>query len=281
MIKNKSAQTTSNSSSMKTTIISFLACTLLLISCGVPQADYDKLKEENEKLKRQVEECQLNASELLESAQLDYERLEYKRSKRLLENLLSKYPKSKEKRKAKKLLAKVEDALEATEKALEKDKLIEESNNVLAQMRKRVDPKQGVTFYTDKSSPQDKTISALHIYAGSKEKSKPWMGLAVNHFSKDGWLHIQKVMINADGKIFNIQSEKPDDFKAKKESGGFREWIDHVVTQEDMQMIQTIASGDNVILTLIGKDISDKRAVTPAEKKAIQNVLEVYKILGG
>lgn len=250
-----------------------------LISCGVPQEEYDKLKKENELLKEKVEDCQLEAPELLEKASLLYELIDYKRSKQLLAFLDHKYPDTEENEKGKELLVKVEKKLQLTQKALEVDELVKNSNAILGQMRKKV--VKGVTFYTDKSSSRDPESNSLHLYAGNTESSKPWIGIGINRFSTKEWLHIQKVMINADGTVFNIEEERPDEFKEKKELKGYREWVDRALQKEEVESIKLIADSDEAILTLIGKEISEKRTITTAEKKAMQRIIKVYEILGG
>lgn len=266
---------------MRKAVLISISVVISMSSCGVSQEEYEKLKSENEELKKQVEECNLQAEEMLSLAKISYERLEYKKSHKLLQLIQAKYPNTKEARRSIGLLEKVEKDLAATQKALEKDKLIEESNLLLGEMKKRFDEKSGATFYTDKSFSENSNVNSVYLYAGRKKKSKPWLGIAINRFSKDDWLHTQKVMFNVDGTIFNINEEKPDDFKERKEPDGYREWIDRVVSEHELELIKKIASSEEVTLTLIGSEVSEKRTMTSAEKEAIKNVLNVYTILGG
>ncbi|UZO80515.1 hypothetical protein NBT05_16385 [Aquimarina sp. ERC-38] len=266
---------------MKQMLLIPISVFIVVSSCGVSQEEYEKLKKENELLKNQIEECNLEVSEMLSLAKISYERLEYKKSSQLLELIIAKYPNSKEADQSAVLLKKVEKDLAATQRALEKDKLIEESNLLLGEMNKRIDEASGATFYTDKAFAGNGKANSVYLYAGSKKRSKPWLGLAINRFSKDNWLHTQKVMFNVDGTIYNINEEVPDDFKERKESDGYREWIDRVVGEQEFELIKKITTSEQVTLTLIGSEVSEKRIMTPAEKEAIKNVLNVYTILGG
>ncbi|WP_128755309.1 hypothetical protein [Aquimarina sediminis] len=254
---------------------------LILTSCGIPQADFDKLKEENKKLKKEIAECQLTPSQILEQANEYNDALDYSKSKNRLLVLLDKYPNSREAKKGKSLLKKVEKEIIETQKALDKDKLKEDNNEdykkALAKMKKKYDVDNEVTWYSDKSSTQLNNQNFVQTYIGKKEKRKPWLGLSINYFTKKEWLFIQRMEVDVDGKIFEIEEDTPGEFKSKEESGGKREWLDRIIKDFDMPMIKAMASGKTIKIKYVGKDDIDSRTLSKVEKKAIQNVLLAYE----
>ncbi len=267
---------------------------LLAASCGVPQADFDKLKEENEKLKKEIAECELTPAQILEQAKEYYDALDYAKSRDKLKVLLKKYPNSNEGKKAKNLLRQVEEDMLGNVKKQDKKETSEEEENdegeehyernkkALAKMKKKYDLNNDVTWYTDKSSEKFKNINnSIQIYVGKKEDRKPWIGLSINHFTKKNWLFIKQFVITADGKVFTLEEKKPGEFNAKEESGGKREWLDRVMKKEDLPMIKKIAKSKNAKIKLVGKEKTSERKITSVEKKAFQNVLNAYEALGG
>ncbi len=276
---------------------------LFVIGCGVPQADFDTLKEENEKLKKEIAECQLTPSEILEQAEQYREKKDYAKSRDFLKTLISKYTFTNEGKKAKSLLKKVEKDIietartpnkentenkeeekEEAETEVAEEEISEarrkENEKAISKMKKKYDINDHVTWYSDKSSIQSATKNYIQTYVGKKEK-KPWLGLSINYFTKKKWLHIERIEINAGGEIFEITEDTPGEFKEKEESGGKREWLDRVIKKKDILMIKKIASSKTTKLKFVGKDNVYKRTVSKTERKAIQNVLAAYTALGG
>ncbi|GGX21368.1 hypothetical protein [Aquimarina muelleri] len=268
---------------MKTSLLFNIIILIVLVSCGVPQADFDKLKQENEKLKNEIAECQLTPSQIFEQANEYYDALEYLKSKDRLISLIDKYPNSKETKKGKGLLKKVEKEIIETSKALEKDQLKENNNedykNAISKMKKKYDVDNEVTWYSDKSSNYTNDQNYIQTYIGKKEKRKPWLALSINYFAKNDWLFIQRIEIIVDGKTFEIEEYTPGEFNSKEESEGKREWIDRVIKGLDMPMIKAIASGKTIKIKFVGKDDLDTRTISKQEKKAIKNVLEAFEAL--
>ena len=268
---------------MKKNILLTILSLSILVSCGIPQADFDKLKEENKKLKKEIAECQLTASQILEQANEYYDALEYIKSKDRLITLIDKYPNSRETKKGKDLLEKVEKEIIETSKALEKDQLKENNNEdykkAISKMKKKYDVGNEVTWYSDKSSNYSNDQNYIQTYIGKKEKRKPWLALSINYFTKKDWLFIQRVEIIVDEKTFEIEEYTPGEFNSKEESEGKREWIDRVIKGLDMPMIKAIVSGKKAEIKFVGKDDLDTRTISKEEKESIKNVLEAFEAL--
>ncbi|MBQ4822232.1 hypothetical protein [Aquimarina sp. MMG016] len=272
---------------MKKSIPIYTLILLFIIGCGIPEAEYNKLKKENEKLKQEIAECQLTSSQLYEQATGYYDKADYLSSRKKLKTLIKKYPSSKESKKGKKFLKKVEKNIIATrhgEEVEEKEeKKISEKDykKALSKLKKKYDVANDVTWYSDKYSPKKNSINALYAYIGKKEKKKPWLAMVINHFSKKEWLYIQEIIITADGEVFTMEEEKPGDFKALAESGGTREWFDKVADDEDIFMMQAIASSKKCKIKYIGKEKKEERTISSKEKRALKNVLKAYEAMGG
>ncbi|MDY8138593.1 hypothetical protein [Aquimarina sp. 2201CG5-10] len=270
---------------MKNNLLFNILIALIMVGCGVPQADYDKLKEENEKLKKEISECQLTPNQILDQANDYYDGLDYEKSKSRLIALVEKYPNSKEAKKGKKLLKKIEKEIIEAKKADDKDKLAApntpEYKRAISKMNKKYDVENEVTWYSDKSTSRQHNVNSFYTYIGKKDKRKPWLALVINHFSKKEWLFIQEIVIDADGKIFTLEEENPGEFKALAESGGTREWLDRVIKIEDLDLINAVASSKKTKIKFIGKEENDERIISRTEKKALKNVLTAFEILGG
>lgn len=264
-----------------------------LVSCGIPQAEYDTLKKENELLKEEIAECSLTPAELFEQANTFYDTEEYIASRKKLKTLLTKYVDSKEAKKGKYFLKKVENKI--LETARSKNKQAEsipeeeettvamsdqEIEKALAKMKKKYDIDNDVTWYTDKTSTKLNTKNYIQAYIGKKEK-KPWLGLTINYFSKKKWLHTERIEITVDGKTFEINENDPDEFKEKEESGGKREWLDRVIKSEDIRLTQKIASSKTAKIKFVGEDDIYSRTISKTEKKSLKNVLNAFEALGG
>jgi predicted negative regulator of RcsB-dependent stress response len=70
---------------MKKYILYTLVSTFIFTSCGVPQEDFEKLKQ-------QLEECQYGAGKLLSKATTYFDRNEYENCKKEINTLLEKHP---------------------------------------------------------------------------------------------------------------------------------------------------------------------------------------------
>lgn len=253
---------------------------ILFFSCGVPQKEFDLLKEENERLNIELAECQLNPSQIFAQASELYNGLEFSKSKDKLVLLIKKYPNSRETKRGKRLLKKVQKEILKTNRSKKKEEKEDSSDDALSMMSKKYDVAKEVIWYTDKSSRKFYNEDSFYIYIGKKEGKKPWLGLSINNFSKSRkWLFIRKITINIDGAIYILDEENPGDFKAKEEIDGYREWFDRILKSDDIDMIRGIATGKVIKVELIGKKRTVKRTLTTQQKKAVQNVINAYNVL--
>jgi hypothetical protein len=84
--------------------------TLIITSCGIPQDEYNRLQTENEKLKKELDECQNGEERLIAIVEKSYLEKDYVLARQSIEKLNEKHPHSLKINEFKKLLEKIEKA---------------------------------------------------------------------------------------------------------------------------------------------------------------------------
>ena len=107
-------------------IIFGIAMLSIIVSCGVPQADYDKLKTENKQLKIQIDECKYGADKLIAEIEKAYSEKNYSLAKNDIKLLYEKHPESPKNKEFKNLLP----IIEKEELAEQKRKAAEEKERI-------------------------------------------------------------------------------------------------------------------------------------------------------
>src|SRR5690554_192845 len=82
----------------------------IMTSCGVPQADYDKVVAENERLKTEIEECMHGADKLVANVEKAYAEKDYITAKKNIALLYEKHPESPKNKEFKELSKTIEKA---------------------------------------------------------------------------------------------------------------------------------------------------------------------------
>ncbi len=279
---------------MKVIVFSILSV-FLLTSCGPSQDDYEKLKKEYEeikaenkslyieidKYKKEIEELKFGAKKLLSIGINHFQKKNYKSAKSTFEMLLQKHPNEKEAKQAEKYIAKAIFKIKELEKvkAAKKAKKEREEKERIAQATKRMskeyDELEGITWYKDLSTHPYET--SFHLYFGKKKAGSPWLRLKIRYYSDD-WLFIKSFFVVADGKRF----EKNDvNFERDHGSGAIWEWYDENVSKSDIEMIKAIIESNKATIRFIGNQYHRDHKITKKEKRALQNVIDAFKALGG
>lgn len=81
---------------------------LFLTSCGVPQSEFDKLKDENEKLTSELDECKFGAEKLIGAIDKAYNDKNYTLAKNNIIDLADRHPESPKNKEYKELLLVIE-----------------------------------------------------------------------------------------------------------------------------------------------------------------------------
>ena len=198
-------------------------------SCGVPQADYDKLKSENEKIKAELNECKFGADKLIASVEKAYSEKRYSEAKKDIANLANKHPESPKNKKFSDLLKKIEQEQsienakkEAEEK--EKNRLANISNTGMWSVGHYVDEfgeptKEGYISNTDyiegtfsNTATQNSNLNVTFLITNSSKISFQLFEYAKNNPVKAYSTDTYKVMIqDKDGKRYNLIAENYSD----------------------------------------------------------------------
>jgi hypothetical protein len=270
----------------KIRFIYILSIIFFTTSCGVSQSDYDNLKSENEKLKKEIEDLKFGPDKLLSQAKLYLESKDFSKAKTELQNLIEKHYASQQATEGKQLLTIAENGIKeqksSEEKALLEMQKAERNRlaNATKKMRVKVDDMNDVTWYYDKTSPQFTNYNGFYAYIGTSKGSKPWLRVVIQ-YAADDWLFIEKYMIKVDGQTFNIPEESYGEIKTDNGSGGIWEWLDRKVGYSEYQIIKAVANGKDVKIRFDGKDYYKDKAITAQQKIALKNVLDAYEALGG
>lgn len=149
----------------------------------------------------------------------------------------------------------------------------------LAKLHTETDEITEVTWYRDKSSSEYVDENSFHIYFGKKDDSGPSLRLRIQ-YEDDNWLFIEKYIIKTDDDTYTIYTNYGD---VNRDNGGGRiwEWLDIPVSENQYEMLKSIATSEKAIIRHEGDQYYDDRTLSNKEKEAIKNVLEAYEALDG
>jgi len=274
---------------MKNRTLQFLTISILMtiiISCGgVSQKEYDSLKTENEKLKREIEDLKFGPDKLLNQAKVYIESKDFIKAKEELNSLLDKHPTSLQATEAKIFLTNVENGIKEQKLVEEKLKLEKEKAekerlaNATKKLRTKYDDIKGITWYYDKGTPQYTNYNSFHLYMGKEKSAKPWLRFRIQ-YTADDWLFIESYVIKTDNDSYTI-STSHGEVETDNGSGGIWEWYDVTIDNRLYNIIKDVINSKTVKLRYNGKQYYKDRTITTMEKQGLQNILDAYEALGG
>ena len=266
-------------------VISFLALMTLGSGC-VSQQEYDELRAENEKLKKELEECKHGAERLLKQAQAYFDEKQLEKAKGQLNLLLEKHPVSDEAVEGKKLLAQIENLIEKAEK--EKQRRLAEAARerkrrlaeAIKKMRKEHNEFKATTFYEDKSSPKYVNANGIFLMFNKDDDSDKAgaLLLRIQYYASD-WLFVESYQFVIDGKrysltpLIGVQRDNGD--------GWIWEWSTEPVIGSTCNLVKTIIESKKAKIRFVGKPYYADKIITTSQKSAMRNVVDAYKALGG
>lgn len=274
---------------MKNRTLQLLTISILLtglIGCGgVSQNEYDTLKAENEKLKKEIEDLKFGPDKLLSQAKVYLENKEFNKAKSELNTLLDKHPASQQATEAKQLITVADNGIKeqkiADEKAkIEKEKAEKERlANATKKLRTKYDDIKGITWYYDKGTPQYTNYNSFHLYMGKEKTGKPWLRFRIQ-YTADDWLFIQSYVIKTDNDSYTI-STSYGEVETDHGSGDIWEWYDVPMNNRLYNIVKDVIKSKTVKLRHNGKQYYKDRTITEKEKQGLQNMLDAYEALGG
>lgn len=164
----------------------------------------------------------------------------------------------------------------------EKKHLEEKKRNdkILSKLRKTYDDVENINWYYDKTTPKFTNIKSFHVYMGQRNSGKPWLRLRIQ-YTADDWLFTNKYIIKADDETYTINEESYGEIKSDNGSGGIWEWLDREISSDELIIIRAIIKSKQAKLRYSGDKYYSDKIISDAEKKAMQNVLDAFEVLGG
>ncbi|RJX40847.1 hypothetical protein D3P09_02155 [Paenibacillus pinisoli] len=254
-------------------------------SVSVLKTENGNLKSEIEQLKKEIDELKNGPDKMLAAGKLQFEKEDLNGLNTTLSSLKSKHPDSEHIATLADLSARLTTEIEKENKRIAaeaKAKEEEEKARLAAatgKMRKEYDEITERTFYTDKTSAKYVNSNSFHIYFGTQEGSSPWLRIAIR-YTGDDWVFMDSYTIKADDETYTVS---PSYGEIQRDNGysGVWEYYDGNVSKYEMEMIKAIISSKKTLIRHQGDQFHYDRTVTAAEKKALQNVLDAYKAMGG
>ncbi len=258
------------------------------------QNENRSLKEENQRLKSEVEELTRNLDEfryspalLLKQAKSYFNDREYFKAKENLALLIHKHPKSRETGEAKYLLQRVDNMI-ASFKEMDNSKpeLIQEKTPEKTETKFSIDAmyssydvNEKVTVYRDRSAPRYANEKGFFLYF-KKYKDKPRasdLRLKIQNLSS-GILNIHTYNFKIDDRIYKIT---PPKILSDSSSGQYWDGCDLAIDAQTYSIIDHIISSSSAKYRIEGKNGFDDNTLDTADKRALKNTLEAFKSLGG
>jgi hypothetical protein len=280
---------------MKYSILS-LTILICLSSCGVSQKEYDDLKNENEKLRTELDELKNGPDRLLNEGKALIESKKYQDSKNYLNQLIEKHPVSSQASEAKTLLTEVDRLIELEKQREEKERIENEKAekkrieleqkaerdrlaNATKKLKTKYDDIRNITWYYDKSTPTYTNYNSFHLYMGKEKSGRPWLRFRIQ-YTADDWLFIESYIIKTDNGSHRIDT-KYGEVEKDNDSGDIWEWYDVPLNNETYGIIKDVINSKTVKLRYNGKQYYNDRTITATEKQGLKNILDAYEALGG
>lgn len=241
------------------------------------QAKNGQLQSKVKALEKEIAELKRSPSAILAGAEGAYSKENWTTARDAAKKLIASYPSSPEASRAQEILDGANSKIEMAAAAAEKEKALEKQRLALAlsKMSVKTDPVEKTTFYTDKTTPKYTNYNSFHAYFGSKA-GQSWMRLRVQ-YTADEWLFIKSFTVVADGRRYDFN---PASFSRDNDTDIW-EWYDEPANSTDIEMLRAVASSKSATLRLNGMHYYKDRQITSAEKLAIRNVLDAFKVVNG
>jgi len=149
--------------------------------------------------------------------------------------------------------------------------------SALRGMRVQKDSFNGITFYTDRTTPYYADNSKFFLYIGKREGSEPYLRMEVR-YSDDDWLFVEQAEIKIDGSVYDFELSSSD-WKTDNGSGDIWEWADVPATEYHLSIIDKVIKSRSAVIRFTGSKYYDDRTISSTQKRAFVNVLNAYEAL--
>lgn len=268
---------------------------VLLLSGACRNAEAERLRAENDRLRTRVSALEAELNELrsgapnqLNLAQVAINQHRYDEAKAALQQLIDKFPASGEARQAAQLLPKVESQIREAREEEERRRKAEEARiaeerraterrraTAARSMAKRYDKLEGISWYQDKSTHSYQ--SSFHLYFADHGGYVGNLRLKLRYYDDD-WLFIHGFTVYADGQRFEYPNVE---FERDHGSGSIWEWYDTPLSATHLSMVRAVLAAKEATVRYHGRQYRDDRTITAAQRSALQRVLDAYVAMGG
>jgi hypothetical protein len=250
------------------------------------QSDYNqtkveqkKLQYENTQLKDQLDGLQNDPAWLLKNARKEYSEKNYVKAKENVLMLLYNHPEAKEADEAKSLLSDINKKLNLgheTSRSSSFETVEQNSGNTsdpLSKLYSNFDLDNNVTLYQDNSSPKFNNEYGFYLYfvKSAADKIKD-LHLKVQYVSSRP-LYVEKYILQIDNQKFVYSPKKVEQ---DKDNSASWEWSDEILNNELNNLVTSIINSKQASIDFIGKNGSESKVITSAQKLALKNVMEAY-----
>lgn len=252
-------------------IFSFIGCN------GPSQEEYEKLKNENNRLKAEIDDCKNGPSKLLEKIQFYKQNNDLTPLINVCEELISKHPTSREADAARKILSETKEIIAVNEAKKKKENELTLARATKSMFKKK-NEFSGIEWYQDVSSPRFVNRNGFYLEFGRyAEGTLTDLFLNIQYYADD-WLFIERISFVVDEKQFSITPKKMERDNA---GGNIWEWTRESVTPNIMILLNSIADSKTAKMRYHGDKYYDDQVISAKDKIALKNVLVTYKMLGG
>jgi len=265
---------------MKNIIYTYIvAFFLTLMSCGRKiNKSTPSIKDNSNRNKEvsNIDYSNVKPEKLLKQVKAHYDLDEFSTAKEKLTYLMSQFQGSFAVEDLEDLKQKIDLKLaEELAKKNEIAKLERSSRLSFALDKMNIIEKDDFIIYRDKSSPEFDTNECFYAYV-KKDVYGYKLYFRIRYINTQ-WLNINSYIITIDGLDKTLEGEVQ-----KTETRGKKKYkvelLDkQVVSKEDLEVLNSIASGENVLALYVGDNAYKKREISQKQRHAVRNVLDVYE----
>lgn len=270
---------------LKVKSLVFFGSLILLVGCGgVSQEEYDRVLEENARLKKEIEAIKYDPYILLSQAKINLENNELSQAQMRLNSLKLNNPDSELLPEANELLETIQKLNQSKAKEYQKEQALRakaEQNridNALKSMRSSYDEINGVTWYYDKSTTSYANTNSFHLYIGWPDIGRPYLRFRIQYAGND-WLLINSYIVFADEKMYGLDAS--GDVKRDNDSRTVWEWYDQKMDNQLYTTVLSVINSSSSKVRYVGEHYEQDRVITERERQALKRVLEAYRVIEG
>jgi hypothetical protein len=261
------------------------------IACSSQQAEVNRLRSENMRLKAELEALKTGPEVLWARAESLEAAGSLDEAKATLNPIVSRHRSAPEAESARQRLSRVEAMIGQRQRAAERARAAEVAaekarlDAATTRMTKSHDEVKGVTWYRDRNSPRYvNSRSSIYLYFGKPDNGVPNNLRFVVQYVAEDWLFVERLILKVDDGVMTIA---PGHFGMETDNGVVEgeamiwEWLDSPAGPEEVRIARAVAASKKTVLRYEGRQYYRDRVVTSDEKTALRNVLDAYVALGG